>query len=177
MREFWNKYGWILVTLGGSLVFSVGFAFFLQPNDMSPGGISGLALVITELLGFGSVGTLSILINLPLFILGGMKISPNARPPKAIIADPAVLKDAPMEMLQAGYGDIVGKYSCLNDWKLSRVVNDEYFCQYVYDLTYEIDGEKQRGLYSFALISNANRIAGIKNFYKDVRLDDKTYLE
>ena len=74
MREFWNKYGWIPITLGGSLVFSVGFAFFLQPNDMSPGGISGLALVITELLGFGSVGTLSILINLPLFVLGGVKI-------------------------------------------------------------------------------------------------------
>lgn len=74
MREFWNKYSWIPATLGGSLVFSVGFSFFLQPNDMSPGGISGLALVITELLGFGSVGLLSILINLPLFILGGMKI-------------------------------------------------------------------------------------------------------
>ena len=74
MRAFWNKYGWILATMGGSLVFSVGFACFLQPNDMSPGGISGLALVITELLGFGSVGILSILINLPLFVLGGMKI-------------------------------------------------------------------------------------------------------
>lgn len=74
MREFWHKYNWIPVTVIGSLVFAVGFAFFLQPNDMSPGGISGLALVITELLGFGSVGTLSILINLPLFVLGGIKI-------------------------------------------------------------------------------------------------------
>ncbi len=74
MRELWHKYGWIPATIVGSLIFSVGFAFFLQPNDMSPGGISGLALVITELLGFGSVGTLSILINLPLFILGGVKI-------------------------------------------------------------------------------------------------------
>ena len=74
MRELWHKYGWIPATIAGSLIFSVGFAFFLQPNDMSPGGISGLALVITELLGFGSVGTLSILINLPLFVLGGLKI-------------------------------------------------------------------------------------------------------
>jgi len=74
MGELWHKYGWIPATVGGSLVFAVGFAFFLQPNDMSPGGISGLALVITELLGFGSVGSLSILINLPLFILGGLKI-------------------------------------------------------------------------------------------------------
>lgn len=69
-------------------------------------------------------------------ILGGMKISPNARPPKAIIADTRVLKDAPMEMLQAGYGDIMGKLSCLNDWKLATLINREYFCDYVYDLTY-----------------------------------------
>lgn len=69
-------------------------------------------------------------------ILGGMKISPNARPPKAIIADTQVLKDAPMEMLQAGYGDIMGKLSCLNDWKLAKLINGEYFCDYVYDLTY-----------------------------------------
>ena len=74
MHTFWQKYGWIPATVFGSLVFAVGFSFFLIPNDMSSGGISGLALVITELLGFGSVGTLSILINLPLFILGGMKI-------------------------------------------------------------------------------------------------------
>ena len=45
----------------------------------------------------------------------------------------------------------------------------------LYDLTYEINREKHRGLYSFALISNANRIAGIKNFYKGVKLDDKKF--
>ena len=74
MKEFWCKYRWIPETVFGSAVFSAGFAFFLQPNDMSPGGISGLALVAVELLGFGSVGMLSILINLPLFLLGGKKI-------------------------------------------------------------------------------------------------------
>ena len=74
MKELWCKYRWIPETVFGSAVFSAGFAFFLQPNDMSPGGISGLALVAVELLGFGSVGMLSILINLPLFLLGGKKI-------------------------------------------------------------------------------------------------------
>ena len=74
MGKFWHEYKWVPETVLGSLIFAVGFAFFLQPNDMSPGGISGLALVIVELLNFGSVGALSILINLPLFILGGLKI-------------------------------------------------------------------------------------------------------
>ena len=74
MAEFRKKYGWILVTIGGSVVFSLGFSLFLLPNDLNPGGISGLALILTELLGFGSVGIFSILMNLPLFVLGGMKI-------------------------------------------------------------------------------------------------------
>ncbi len=71
-------------------------------------------------------------------IMNHMKVTYNAHVPEAIIADSDILKDAPMEMIQSGYGDILGKFSCLNDWKLSRVVNDEYFCQYVYDLTYEM---------------------------------------
>ena len=74
MKTLWNKCGWILATVVGSAVFALGFALFLQPNDMNAGGISGLAQIIVELLGFGSVGTLSIIINLPLFLLGGLKI-------------------------------------------------------------------------------------------------------
>ncbi|MBE5765855.1 MAG: sn-glycerol-1-phosphate dehydrogenase [Clostridiales bacterium] len=71
-------------------------------------------------------------------IMGGMKVTYPAGLPEAILADPAVLKDAPMEMIRAGYGDIVGKYSALNDWLLSREVNGEYFCQTIYDLTFDM---------------------------------------
>ena len=45
----------------------------------------------------------------------------------------------------------------------------------LYELTYEVDGEKYHGLYSFALISNANRIAGIRHFYRDVKLNDHMF--
>ena len=74
MKQLWQKIGWIPVTILGSAIFSLGFALFLQPHDMSAGGISGLALVFVEVFRFGSVGTISILINLPLFLLGGIKI-------------------------------------------------------------------------------------------------------
>ena len=74
MRELWNKYKWIPETAIGSGIFALGFSLFLMPNDMSPGGISGLAMIIVRLLDFGSVGSLVILINLPLFLLGGLKI-------------------------------------------------------------------------------------------------------
>ena len=74
MEKVIHKVGWILATLAGSALFSAGFALFLEPNAMNSGGISGLAMVIVELLGVGSVGGLTILFNLPLFLLGGMKI-------------------------------------------------------------------------------------------------------
>ena len=74
MQKLWQNYQWIPQTVLGSALFAAGFAFFLEPNDLSSGGISGLALILVELLQFGSVGTVSILINLPLFILGGVKI-------------------------------------------------------------------------------------------------------
>lgn len=70
-------------------------------------------------------------------ILDGMKVTTNADVPKAIIGDVDILKNAPFEMIQAGYGDIIGKYSCLNDWRLSALVNGEYICDDVLSATYE----------------------------------------
>ena len=80
--------------------------------------------------GYASVGAA--------MIIGGMKVTYSAHVPEAIVADCEVLKDAPMDLIKSGYGDILGKYSCLNDWKLARVVRKEYFCQYVYDLTFDM---------------------------------------
>ena len=71
-------------------------------------------------------------------ILKGMKETVSATLPYAILADTEVLKNAPMEMIKAGYGDIIGKYSALNDWKLANVVNGEYLCEYIYDTTAEM---------------------------------------
>ena len=45
----------------------------------------------------------------------------------------------------------------------------------LYNITYNVNGIEKKGLYSFMLISNANRIAGINNFYKDVKLDDDQF--
>lgn len=74
MDKVLKKWMWIPATIVGSALFSLGFSLFLQPNEINSGGISGLAMVIVEVTGVGSVGTLTILINLPLFILGAKKI-------------------------------------------------------------------------------------------------------
>ena len=71
-------------------------------------------------------------------ILGNMKVTVSAHVPEVILADLDILKDAPMALIQSGYGDILGKFSCLNDWKLSAAVNGEYFCQAIYDMTHDM---------------------------------------
>ena len=58
----------------GCILFALSFDLFLEPNEVNAGGISGLAMVAVELLGFGSVGLITAILNLPLFALGGAKI-------------------------------------------------------------------------------------------------------
>lgn len=59
----------------GTILFALGFNLFLLPNGLNAGGISGLAMVLVQLTGFGSVGVITAVFNLPLFVLAGSKIS------------------------------------------------------------------------------------------------------
>lgn len=58
----------------GCLIFGLGFALFLEPNGLNAGGISGIAMVFVAIAPIATVGTITALINLPLFFLGGKKI-------------------------------------------------------------------------------------------------------
>ena len=42
-------------------------------------------------------------------------------------------------------------------------------------INFYIDNEKHTGKYTFIIISNANRIGGINNFYNDIKLDDNKF--
>jgi len=55
--------------------------------------------------------------------------------PVAIFAELDILASAPVEMIAAGFGDVLGKYTCLADWQLSAIINDEYYCEWVASLT------------------------------------------
>lgn len=74
-RDTWKtiwQMGW-KITLGCA-VFALGFDLFLEPNDLNVGGMSGLAMVLRKLLGFGSIGVLTAMLNVPLFLLGARKL-------------------------------------------------------------------------------------------------------
>lgn len=57
-----------LIIVVGSLIFAAAFQFFLFPNSIVSGGVTGIAQIINRLTGL-PVGVLSIIMNVPLFII------------------------------------------------------------------------------------------------------------
>ena len=66
-------------------------------------------------------------------IRDGLKISLDSTGPAAILADTDILRNAPMPMLQAGLGDMIAKYTSLCEWRISALINDEYYCPAIAD--------------------------------------------
>lgn len=65
---------------------------------------------------------------------GGRKISYNATLPYAIVGDTDIMRKAPMRMIHAGYGDVIGKLTALADWRLSHEKTGEYYCETIVKL-------------------------------------------
>ena len=64
-------------------------------------------------------------------IVDHVKVTYDAQAPVAVIGDTQILAQAPMEMITAGLGDMLGKYTCLLDWKLAHLITGEYYCDHV----------------------------------------------
>ena len=63
-----------------------------------------------------------------------LKTTFDAQTPTAIIGDTEILKNAPYSMIAAGLGDLLGKFTCLCDWKLARLINGEHYCERIVEL-------------------------------------------
>lgn len=80
----------------------------------------------------------------------GIKKSFPAKPPIALVADSTVLANAPYRLTASGVGDLLGKYICLFDWKVSHLLTDEYICPHIISLVEDAVS---------AVVSNANAIS------------------
>ena len=56
---------------------------------------------------------------------GGVKVTDEVHTPEDVLIDLEIVCNAPRLMTAAGFGDIIGKYTCLTDWKLSHIINGE----------------------------------------------------
>lgn len=71
-----NKSGLILdvlIWVLGSCIYSVAVAVLLEPNQISPGGFTGIATLIFEITGIPT-GTVLLLLNIPLLIIQYKKL-------------------------------------------------------------------------------------------------------
>ncbi|ALB46424.1 MULTISPECIES: sn-glycerol-1-phosphate dehydrogenase [Clostridium] len=102
-------------------------------------------------------------------IIDGAKVTYPGTNPYAIIADSNIMKDAPFEMICAGFGDILGKYTALSDWRLSNTIYNEYFCDTteklvrnaMYKCFENIEGAVKRDVKAIEYISEALILSGI----------------
>ena len=58
----------------------------------------------------------------------GYKYSPQAHLTYGLIGDTDILQTAPQDLIQAGFGDVVGKITALADWDLAVKANNDYRC-------------------------------------------------
>ena len=70
LRTAWN----VVMTILGCALFAAAFNMFLEPRNLNAGGISGLAMVLGHLFQYEGVGIISLLINIPLFAIAGLRI-------------------------------------------------------------------------------------------------------
>lgn len=67
LKRAYNKN--ILLVFVGSVVCGVALGLVISPNELAPGGIAGISVMLRTVLPMG-VGTLTILLNIPLLIAG-----------------------------------------------------------------------------------------------------------
>ncbi len=65
-------YDYVIITLG-CLLFALGLTVFIYPNNISPGGVSGISALINHYFDFVPIGVCIVAINLPLVVVGFLK--------------------------------------------------------------------------------------------------------
>lgn len=61
--------------------------------------------------------------------VNGLKATMPAHSSMLIMGDSSILKGAPYRMTIAGFGDLIGKITCLADWRLARIIKGEHYCE------------------------------------------------
>lgn len=59
----------------------------------------------------------------------GLKISLGSKCADVIIGDMDVLCNAPTKMMISGLGDMIAKYVSICEWRISNLINGEYYCE------------------------------------------------
>ncbi|MCR5636035.1 MAG: YitT family protein [Clostridiales bacterium] len=67
-KSVFNFFKEIIILTIGSLLYSISIAIFIDPNNMAPGGVTGIAILVNKLFPVLNTGILVLILNLPLLI-------------------------------------------------------------------------------------------------------------
>ena len=67
----------------------------------------------------------------------GAKRTLTAKAPVLVVADTAILRKAPLRLSRSGFGDMIGKFVALADWKMAHILRSEYYCERIAEMTRE----------------------------------------
>ena len=62
----------LVIILAGTFIYAAGIGLFLDPNELAPGGVVGLSVILSHSVGV-ETGTWYFLLNIPIVILGWWK--------------------------------------------------------------------------------------------------------
>ena len=65
----------------------------------------------------------------------GCKKTLTAVAPGIVVADLDIIKNAPIRLAKSGFGDMIGKYVSLADWKIGNLLTGEFYCDTIAELT------------------------------------------
>lgn len=100
--------------------------------------------------------------------VNNLKATMPAHSTEVIIGDTDVLATAPYRMTIAGFGDLIGKISCLNDWRVAALATGEHYCRqidtlvsdYVKDIMAKVEKIKNRDPQAIGDVMNALLLTG-----------------
>ncbi len=67
--KIWRLFRNLLLIFAASMLYGAGVSLFLDPNNLAPGGVTGISVILNRLSGIDT-GTIYLLINIPIVLLG-----------------------------------------------------------------------------------------------------------
>ena len=109
-------------------------------------------------------------------IRDSLKVSLDSRVPDTVIGDLDILAQATMRMILSGLGDMLAKFISIAEWRISHIINGDYYCERVAELVNEglaacmdnLAGIAKRDKSPIAAVMNGMVLSGIAANYAGV---------
>ena len=99
--------------------------------------------------------------NICSIVIDGQKKSIPMKAPELVVADLDIIKGAPARLVASGINDILSKYISLVDWRISTLVDGEYFCPMVAELAMTM-AQMESGL-TMQLLNHSRAASGAEH--------------